>query len=648
MLLRHLLTSIVVAAPATAAFQTGHPPEAPPSVDPEPSGGRRAVASSAGSALEPRLLAALDRIHGVDRACLSLGILGLDGGVAGDLLGGLADEDREALEVVLLEGREGVFRGALAFDFGDGGAALEEWVECIRYDAAAEAAAALTAAAPAMVPGVVLDRLRDDFLTAEPVEGSELALALHGIGQAQGRFAPLGNGASCYLAWGLLWQDTYWEGQDAARGVPAGTSRDDFVGAVLDMSGASELALLMSLRVLQAPLPVGDEFPGRGIAFPQTRVRGKLGFSAAHQAFVTGIRAELAGELAADPRRPRVTIRGVELDARAVGEWAAEMLGRILRDRGTVAEADAVMRRGSLAERLTYWSDLERSASFEAFREAYLDELALIAAAADELPGQGRVDELLGVLEVRDLTEAETRELEALQRTLRDGRRRMVQALGQLLIRSGGQVHFAAVAQALAGPTEELLANFCAPQERRNLFGRNWITLASGAGAQAGWVLEDHLSGARTLPRYGIDTLLMNVSGRAAPHEMGTLRRFLDEGSAVERASVLCNGDWVGDAEFRVAYGRLRRDEGNVARSRAERDQLGWAMMGAITTRRGPLARELLLESFREGRWKADRGPLSWAHRPRCRELERLLGTLDEAERAALVERGLAPPGLFR
>ena len=80
-----------------------------------------------------------------------------------------------------------------------------------------------------------------------------------------------------------------------------------------------------------------------------------------------------------------------------MAEWTATMLDRVLRDRGTVVDADAWMRRGTLAERRRFWTDLASTSAFPDLHAAMLDELTALANGEVGLAGDARIAELRAV-----------------------------------------------------------------------------------------------------------------------------------------------------------------------------------------------------------------------------------------------------------
>ncbi|MEO1697090.1 MAG: hypothetical protein AAFU73_07335 [Planctomycetota bacterium] len=582
--------------------------------------------------LHPAVARALGPVHAFERRCIELGIIGPGGALDETPAFGADDARFESLRS-FLSGDDEVFPGVSAFRSDGAPTTLQDIVACGRFHAGWRGARAL-ADDPSVNGDVLLRALEADVVTAEPIEGSEDAVRMHRRALEQGAFAPLGNGGVTCVVWGALVDGGFWT---EARGGAA--ARAGVLHRILERGANGDgWARRAALETLVLPLAWNEVQPGRGVAGSSPRARGTLGFTAQDQRLAVELRD---GLLAVD-----ATADADALDERRARlEYAAVMLQRILRDRGTVLAADEALRRGSLPERLQFWRDLARRSSFEDFRAAYLDELVAVGVRADGLGDAARIAELRSRAD--DLSDAEMQELARLERAADVQRRGLVAAMGDLLVDRGGPLHFAAVASTLAGPTEALLAAVVPEANRNNVLGGAWRRLALQSSEQCHWIVEDRLEGTIELPDYGYETMVMSAASHALPGADAVLTRVLEEGSLTERAAAITNPGWLDADRFEAAWRDLDGDFGEArgANTRA-RVRVAWCLVGALGRRPPAERRPLLLESFERGRWRDTDSPDCWWNLDLGGSRDRMLEVLGPAERASLVERGLAPPAL--
>jgi len=644
-------TLAFVATAGRAGAQDAPPapgPEAPGSQAPDD--GRRVPASDVAlpEGLRPSLARAVEGVHRFERACLDLGLLGPDGAVDPAAFEGADDARLDEITEFLREGAEGVYPGAGAFAFGERGAPLEQLVECGRYHAGWRAARRALSEDPGLTPVHALAALSDDVLSSPPLEGSAAALRFAERASSQRRFAPLGNGALCFVVWGLLHEPAFWE----REGVPRG-ARSDLVHAVVRMGPTSELATWTATRVLRPPLALREGRAARGVAFTAGEDRGRVGFTERDEAFVRDlrdriVRGQVPVRTGPDGVGPVLASAPTEKRLRA---WCATMLHWILSERGTVLAADEEMRRGTFDERVQYWTDLARRVSFDDFRAAYVEELVALGSRAEGLGDAARIAELEARAESLategGLGPEEAAELEQLRLEAERARTRLVRHMADLLVQSGGTDHFAAVAATLAGPTESLLADIAPHTARAHWLGDAWIRLGLTPSEQATWVLDDHLDGVGPLPDYGLESLVMSTAAWALPGAEASLGRILADGDLGARSAAVANPGWMSEERFETEWRRLARDHAADGADPVGRSKARVSLVLSLAQRSDGTARRLLLESFEEGHWRDPSDPGCWSHCLVGASRERLFGVLSPEERRGLVERGLAPPGLI-
>lgn len=613
--------------------------------------------------LSRSLIEGLARVHRFDRHCVDLGLYRADGTLNSGALPRGANADHPLLRFLEhghVPGDEGSgfsYPGLRGFHFPDVPPSLGELLECTRYHEGYLGAVEAFRSDPSLRPADLLAMLDEPCLMGEPAQGSPWAKRLHRRSLKQNRFSILSNGSFCYLAWGFVQLDDFW--QSAGEG-----SKEGFIRDVLRLAVTSDVSTWMCQRVLYPPLMPTEMEPGRGVARPFDAHRGVIGFTDEHRHFVQGVKGRLlsansSAQSSAPSTAPPTTFAGrgpsddgiaMEASLPRLRAWAAVMLDRIVREQGTQEAADAALRTGSMEERLQYWRLLARKAPFEAFNSAYVEELMRMAADRDQLPGAERWLELQGLAAVRELTPEEKIECQRLESTTHRMRIAMIQELGGLLVSAGGSLHVAAVAATLAGPTEEVLseAEGLVPggPARATILGNAWTELGLVASDQSIWVLEDHLGGTLKLPDYALDPMVGLLSVHRPPGFEGLMDRVLESESAVMRSRAIMNPNWMDEDRFRTEFGRLMTVAGKNASGAAAQGQLRLNLIGALGRRSDGAGRELLLKTFEDGHWKP--GPNGWSEGLSDGPwLNEVWAKLKPSEQADLVQRGLAPAGLF-
>ncbi|MEC8513109.1 MAG: hypothetical protein VX015_13280 [Planctomycetota bacterium] len=587
--------------------------------------------------LPAALVRAAEAVHAFERDCFERGLLTPSGTVnPRPLPQGVSEE--HPLHVHILEGGrvDGAadFPGYEGFAFQGESPTLAHLIECGRYHAGHAAAAELLGEAPGFDPGELLAALADEMICASDPGASELSARLHSIATEQRRLAPLNRGSLAYVAWGLLMHPEAWDRADDDVRM----TRDAFVAAVLARGATSEVSSWVAERVLQLPLAWTDERPGRGVALARGRSRAPFGFTARDQAFLEGLRAAFASDPAISaPGMPR---------ARLV-EWNATMLDRVLRDRGTIVDADARMRRGTLAERRRFWTDLASASSFPDLHAAVCDELALLANGEAGLAGAARIAELRAAAAIRALSGAEAGELDALERSARTEGAALARHLLMTVTAAGGPENVAALATSFSGELGEALGDFGTPQLRERLMGEAWRRLSWTDSEQGLWVVRDHLEQRVVLEPRAASAMITGLVIHRREGADVLLAEVCQRGGALERGAAVANPQWMEPESYSLEVGSLLSRTVDPELAPKERAQLRLDVLSAIDRWDGPEAHALLLRSFEEGLWSARAGGDSWSRTARGPWLDSVLALIGTEARTDLVARGLAPATLF-
>lgn len=609
---------------ASTLFPASQDPSRPSTPSIPPANDHRTEAEP--SCVRPALERALAHVHRFELRCLELGLLGELGRPNPRVFERATEE-----LVAFLEGSErDLFPGLGAFAFSTKDATLQQIIECGRYHAGFRAFERALREDPHMGPADVLAGLSDAMLTAPPRSGSEQAQRFWTRGREQRRLAPLGPGSFCYVAWGALVTPKFW----ASRGRAA---REKFISTVLRRIPATEIQSWTCQRVLQIPLAWTDDRPARGIATARALTRGELGFTAADQDWMTETRtAILSGE-------PIETEAGAE----RIEEWSRTMLDRILRERGAALIADERLRRGTLAERKRYWSDLANERPFEDFRAAFLAELYTIAAGADAFPRSDRMIALEEKEAARTLTDAERAELAGSRRRLDTARCDLVGHMAKMLATNAGEIHYAAAAAVLAGPAEHALVTVGAPAERETALAHGWVQLGVTPSPQSIWVVEAHLQGSAPIPRRGVQAIVGMLSLHKPPGWEGTMDAAFQSDDRAAREIAIANPGWMSEERYGAEFDRLLGDLSNEGLSADERSSLRACLIASLADESQPAGRSRLLKSFEDGLWSESAGEGSWVHATSRATRRRVLARLSEEERREFVERGLVSGGVF-
>ncbi|MEE2940749.1 MAG: hypothetical protein VX460_10225, partial [Planctomycetota bacterium] len=486
--------------------------------------------------LSAALARATEAVHAFERDCFERGLLTPSGTVNPRPLPQGAAESHP-LHVHLLEGGhvDGAadFPGYEGFAFQGESPTLAHLIECGRYHAGHAAAQVLVDDRPRFDPRELLTALADEMIRAPNPGASDLSARLHSIATEQRRLAPLNRGSLAYVAWGLLMHPTAWDRADDDVRM----TREAFVAAVLARGATSEVSSWVAERVLQPPLAWTDERPGRGVALVRGRSRGTFGFTADDQGFLEGIRAKLA---AADEA---VTL---EMPRARLVEWNATMLDRVLRDRGTVVDADARMRRGTLAERRRFWTDLASTTAFPDLHAAVLDELGALADGEAGFAGAARIADLRAAAAVRTLSEAEAGELDALERSSRTEENALARHLLMTLTAAGGPENVAALATSLDGEVKQVLGGFGTRGLRQRLMGEAWRRLSWTDSEQGLWVVQDHLDERMVLEPGAASAMITGLVIHRRDGADALLAEVCRRGGARERAAAGAHPGWVG------------------------------------------------------------------------------------------------------
>ena len=589
------------------------------------------------SKLSSPLVRAIEAVHAFERDCFARGLLTPSGTVNPRPLPRGAPADHP-LHLHLLEGGsvDGAadFPGYEGFAFQGESPTLAHLIECGRYHAGHVAAEVLLREAPRFDPRELLAALAEEEIRAPRPGAGELSARLHSIATEQRRLAPLNRGSLAYVAWGLLMHPAAWEREDDDVRM----ARDDFVAAVLARGATSEVSSWVAERVLQPPLAWTDARPGRGVALARGRSRGPFGFTADDQGFLAGLRAELAaaGEVST-AGIPRARLQ----------EWNATMLDRVLRDRGTTVEADARMRRGTLAERRRFWTDLASISAFPDLHAAVLDELAALANGEADLAGSGRIDALRAAAATRALSDEEASELRALERSARAEGTALARHLLTTVTAAGGPANVAALATSLCGELREVLGGFGTPGLRERLMGEAWRRLSWTDSEQGLWVVRDHLEERLTLEPGAASAMITGLVIHRRDGADALLAEVCQRGGALERGAAVANPQWMEPQDYAREVGSLLSRTVDPALDPRERERLRLDVLSAIDRWDGPEAHALLLQSFEDGLWSARAGRDSWSRTARGPWLDSVLALIGAEARTDLVARGLVPAGLF-
>lgn len=623
-----LCASLLAVAPSPQHGEAGLPA-------PDASGDVRRTPALPAAPLRPELAAAARAVHAFERRCFALGLYTPAGTVHPRPFPRDAPEDHP-VRAFLLEGGpvEGgaAFPGWAGFAFDGESPTLEHLLECGRYDAGYAAASALLEAAPDLDPRELLRALADEVITAADPAADELGARLHVIASRQRRLAPLGNGSLAYVAWGLLMQPAPWERREGDERL----GREAFVSSVLARGATSEVSSWVAERVLQPPLAWTEERAGRGIAMARGRSRGRIGFTEADQALLEGL-----------ARDPRVDGSSPAISEARLQEWVATMLDRVLRDRGTSMDADARMRRGSLAERRRYWSDLAVTSSFPDLHAAAVEELHALSTGSAMLPGAERLLALRDAAAVGPLTEEEAEELASLERDVRAARTALARHLLAVVTDAAGPDRVARMTASLAGELHEALGGVGTPRLRERLLGEAWRRLSWTNSEQGLWVVRDHLDGLAVLEGSAASAMISGLVIHRRDGADALLAEVCRRGGVLERGAAVANPQWMTGEAFGRDVGGLMERTADRALAPFERQRLRLDVLSALGRWEGPEADRLLRQSFEQGLWSEEAGPDSWSRTARGPWLDRVLARVGEAERAELVERGLVPAALF-
>ena len=610
-----------------------------PAQDTEPLPAHGASRQRATSPASPSaaLSRATEAVHAFERDCFAWGLLTPSGTVNPRPLPQSAPWDHPLHARLLKGGRvdgSADFPGYEGFAFEGESPTLAHLIECGRYHAGHAAAGELLGQAPRFEPGVLLAALADEVICAPDPGADEMSARLHSIATEQRRLAPLGRGSLAYVAWGLLMRPAAWEREEG----DARMTREAFVAAVLARGATSEVSSWVAERVLQPPLAWTDERPGRGVALPRGRSRGLFGFTSGDQSFLEGLRAELASA---------VEVPASKMPRARLVEWTATMLDRVLRDRGTAVDADAWMRRGTLAERRRFWTDLASTSAFPDLHEAVLDELTALANGGVGLAGDARIAELRAAAALRPLSSAEASELEALERSARSDGAALARHLFVTLTAAGGPGNVAALATSLSGELVGALGNFGTPELRERLMGEAWRRLSWTDSEQGLWVVRDHLEERLVLAPGAASAMITGLVIHRREGADVLLADVCRRGGALERGAAVANPAWMEPGSFSREVGSLFSRTVDPELAPMERARLRLDVLSAIDRWDGPEAHDLLLRSFEEGLWSERAGGDSWSRTARGPWLDRVLALVGAEARMDLVARGLAPAALF-
>jgi hypothetical protein len=165
---------------------------------------------------------------------------------------------------------------------------------------------------------------------------------------------------------------------------------------------------------------------------------------------------------------------------------------------------------------------------------------------------------------------------------------------------------------------------------------------------QALWVVGDHLEGSAPIPRRGVQAIVAMLQvHRPAGWEL-TMDAAMKSADPAAQQAAIANPAWMGEERFEAEYRRLTERASDPATDPVERGRLRCCLISSLADTSHGVGRALLLESFEAGHWRTLDGPGSWAATTDPRTRSRILGRLSEGDRRSLIERGLAPAGLFR
>jgi len=566
-----------------------------------------------------------------------------------------------------LLGREpDLFPGFDAFEFGQGKWAeaagaeggspslqlpIEQLLESGLYEAGYQAAKAVWASHPTLLPEEVLRCFDDAFLGGEPVRPGDQARALDLAAKSQRRLGLLGNGSIAYVAWGFLHLDEFWKDRPGRR--------EEFLAILIDRGVASERSAWAVRRVLQRPLKRSADRPARGIAMDVDALAGPVGFTVRHEAVLErlvsdleAIRRSTDGKEALAP-----TLRYTQADGTVVTwenplahlpAWSAEMLSWVQRELRPDRFAGELRRGDTLAKRQLYWTELAKRVPFAALREEMLAELRAIVEGADMLPGAERYAELRALAATGELSEADRAELENLVRGRREMHEELIQHMVPLLVRSGKVDHYAQLATTLAKDIAAILSPSFDEFGQDRLLGHSWGVVSMERHPDSLWVLRQHLfEPDQRLPRFAARPMIAWAARHALPGYEVLLEDCLREGSLSDRGAALVRSAWLPAPRYEEELGRLVGDHRSPDLSQWDRAMTLYNILNSLENRNDEAARAIAVRSFHEGRWAESEGRWSWANAHSSVHAW-AVAQLSAEDRAVLLEKKLVPPGLLK
>jgi len=437
-------------------------------------------------------------------------------------------------------------------------------LECLAHTEGWRAAGRLLQAAPELAPDELLGLYREEFLLGPPLWSSPLAveLAQHA---SEGLF-PLSNGGALgYLTWGLLYRDEFWEAE--------GHDRESFVLALLERGFESASASEVVARALEFPMvepraALARTKPHRTTAASLESVRGKVGFTKAHEAFLTGDLEVLKAIEELPERGPDLGTGearlapdgqgGLGAEAEKLGhlkEWLPMMLMRV-RAELYGADAGETMKRGrTLEEREFYWHERFRQLGFVGAREEALREIERVLAGQDQHALTARIEELELLREQGGLSEAEAEELERLSKKRQRERDSLVYTLIQEMAQRGQGEDYALALETLAVDLPGIIGDEYA--RRRDPIYHGWQSLSLMGGEKNLPTLESYFAGELKLGSSAIELLLYGLGNDHYPGGEAVARIAAEDGDAAQVRALLRTADWLSPETFRQGVDTL-------------------------------------------------------------------------------------------
>lgn len=517
--------------------------------------------------------------------------------------------------------------------------------ELLRFDAGRRAAEQLLADDPDWDATELFVLLDAPFLSADPLWLSEEADLYHMEAQRQGRLAPLTNaGALGYLLWGSLRLDAYWADEER--------DKEAFIAELLQRGFEHPLWASLADRALEPPtLAPRDELqesrPGRGASGPLVALRGKVGFTTAHEELLTAD-LELYELLVRALRMPDPGEIEVELPLPHVEFWLPEMLSRVRTELYPLGASDLMRRSPFLSERKHYWNNVFATYGFIAGRQLVLEELELIMSAEDTHPATPRIDELLLAKESRELTAQEQEELSKLVLERDSDRNDVIQTCLYALATFGAQDHHELLLGTLVSDVPEILSDLH-PFVRDRLIQGGWSAMAMVSQPANMQVAREQFDGLRSdLPNQAITSMVTNSALFEYPGFEDFVHEAIHKAPTEPAAQALAHTKWMPAKDLEATQDEFLDKYDDPSTPPREQAAIAGGIVNSMMGRDDPKeAREFLMRLIDDGRFRNLDDPRSIARRLSSHTMARVKALLSPEELAALKAQGKLGEGVL-